>query len=276
MNIRGTSDRVGAIQGYYHIAGDITFEVTADVLVYFMYASRVTPAKGTITGGGYPYTFTPANVASPSTAAGATNRKSLSIQINRNNRPFGYTGCNVTRSAFRVENGVLLCTATVMGLDETQAGSVGSPTWPTTAAMGPTYNNIEIPTATARTDLSTFTLTIDDTGVPENRIKTAGGRAPQFIKWGEREITMTTDVDFDALTDYNVFLAQTLQAVKFTSVVDANLNAVAITLPVTVVDTFGPNLDSLGDIVSANMAFHAIDTGSPAYSMVVNTAESIT
>src|SRR5438067_1784517 len=82
-NIRGLADRSGAIQGYYHIEGDITFEVTADSLVYFMYASRVVPAKGALAGGGYPYTFTPASVASPTTAAGIAVRKSLSIQVNR-------------------------------------------------------------------------------------------------------------------------------------------------------------------------------------------------
>ena len=273
-NIRGIADRSGAIQGYYHIAGDVTFEVTADVLVYFMYASRVTPAKGALASGGYPYTFTPAHVASPTTGVGVTLRKTLSVQVNRNQRPFGYTGMSVTQLAFSIDNGLLMCTATLMGLEEAQQ-SLGSPTWPTTLAMGPTYNAIELPTASVRTDLDTFSLTINDNGDAQNRIKTTGGRAPAFIKWGEREVSGSVDADFDTLTDYNAFLAQTIQPIKFTSVVDANLNAISIVLNATDMDSYKVNLGSIGDLVRANIAYHGIYNTTDVYTIVVNTAESI-
>jgi hypothetical protein len=272
-NIRGLADRSGAIQGYTHIEGDVEFEVSADILTYFLYASRVTPSS---TGAGpYAYTFVPAHVASPSTAAGKTSRKSLSVTIMRDQRGFGYFGVSVTRMSFRVENGLLMCTATLMGLDEAQQAGPFTPVWTQIPPFGPLYNAIEIPNASVRTDIDGFTLDIDDGGEAQNRIKTTGGRAPSFIKWGEREVTVTADIDFDTLTDYNAFLAQTKQVLKFTSTENATTNKVTITLNATVIDSYQVNLSGLGDLVRASTAFHGIYDTSDVYTIVVNSAENI-
>jgi len=273
-NIRGLADRSGAIQGYTHIEGDIEFEATADNLLYFLYAMRVNVAK---TGAGpYVYTYTPAHVASPTTAAGANVRKSLSILAVRTARPFGYLGCNVTRLSIRIDNGLMLCTATIMGITETQQAAPGAPTWPTTPPFGPLHNAIEIPNATARTDIDTFTLDIDDGGEAANRIKTTGGRGPSFIQWGEREITMSMEHDFDALTDYDTFLNQTIQAIELSGTENATTNKVSFLINATVVDSYQVNLSGLGDLVRASVAYHGIHNTADIYTIVVNSAESIT
>lgn len=254
-NIRGLADRSGAIQGYYHIEGDIEFEVSADLVLPFFYASRMTPAKSG--AGPYVYTFTGAHVASPTTGTGATTRRTLAIVVNRNSRYFSYTGMSVTRLSFRVDGGLLMCTATLMGLEEAQQAGPFTPSWPTQNPFGPTYNSIELPTATVRTDIDTFTLDIDDGGDAMNRIKTTGGRAPAFIQWGEREVTLSVEHDFDALTDYNAFLAQTKQAIKWVSNESAG-NQLTFLTNATVTDSYTVNLGGIGDLVRASVSYHGI------------------
>src|SRR5580765_5566120 len=252
-NIRGVADRTGAIQGYYHIEGDIEFEVNADVLLYFLYLGRFLPAKSG--AGPYVYTFTPTHIASPSTATGPATPKSGAVTIARNNRYFGYSGVNVARYSFRVEDGLMLCTASVIGLEETNQAGPFTPVYNSTTPFGPLYNRIEIPTATVRTDIDTFTLDIDDGGEAQNRIKTTGGRAAAFMKWGEREVTLSMEHDFDALTDYNTFLNKTVQSITFKGSVGAS-NEVSFVVAATVVDSYEVGLSSLGDLTRATVQYH--------------------
>jgi hypothetical protein len=272
-NIRGVADRTGAIQGYYHVEGDVEMEVSADIAVYFLYAGRFTPTK---TGASAPftYTFTPAHVAQPSTATTPTTRKSLSLLIHRVQRPFGYTGVNVSQYAFRVDNGMLLLTASLFGLEEAQQ-TLGTPTWGTMPPFGPQHLSLELPTASPRTDIDSLEFTINDNMAAANRIKAGGGRAPSYNLWGEREITLSFEADFDALTDYNAYLAQTQQSMTFKASEDALDNELAFVFAASIRDSYEVNLSSLGDTVRASQELHGIYGTTDALVITAKTTESI-
>ncbi len=270
-NIRGSADRTSATQGYTWIEGDITFEVRPEVLLYFMYASRVVPVKSG--AGPYNYVFTPAHVAKASTAAGATNRKTLSMLIQRSGLPRGYVGLSVGQLAFTIEDGMLMCTASMVGTDEATQ-SAGTPTWPTTEVVGPGDVTLEIPTASARADADTFSLTINDNLVRQNRLN--GQRKAAYQNWGEREVTLSTEIDYETLTDYNTFINQTAQEITIKGVAAAATEEVNITINTAIQDSHVVNLPGLGDVVRASMEYHAIAPSTAAYEVEIITAASVT
>lgn len=271
MNIRGLAERSGAIQGYFHIEGDVEFEVTHDSLLYFLYLGRFTPAKSG--AGPYTYTFTPATVAKTTTAAGATTRKTASILIERSDLGRGYVGMSASQYAFTLDNGVLICTVSMLGVDEASQSLV-APVWPSSEPYGPGKVSVEIPDATPRTDADTFSLTINDNGTAANRLD--GQRRPSYITWGEREITASMEHDFESLTDYNAFVNQTLQAVDFTASRNASNDQVKILLNAAVADSYQVNLSSLGDVIRGSVAYHGIYNSGDAISIEVKTTENIT
>lgn len=62
MNLRGKADPTGAIKGYFHVEGDITFEVTSDIMPYFLLASRAQVIR-TSTSSPFTYVATPTHQA---------------------------------------------------------------------------------------------------------------------------------------------------------------------------------------------------------------------
>lgn len=272
MNLRGTADRTGVIAGYTHVEGDIVFEVTPDVLTYFFYAARVTPTKAGASAP-FTYTFTPAHVAKTSTAAGATNRKTLSILVHRSARPFGYLGCSVSQLAFSIDSGILICTATIYGTDEV-AQSAGTPTYTAQVVAGPGKLTLEVPTATVRADTDTFTATINDNATQANRLD--GTRKAAYVNWGEREITAHYEVDFDALTDYTAFRNKTIQAVTFKAIPTATAEEFTLLLNATAIDAAPINLAGLGDVNRASIDMHGFYNTTAAYLATIITAETIT
>lgn len=272
MNIRATADRTGAVQGYTHVEGDIEFEVTSDVLLYFLYAARMTPTKtGAVAP--YTYTFVGAGASKVTTATGPTNRKTLSLLITRGGNPRGFVGMAVGQMVFTLDNGMLICTASMVGTNEASQ-STGTPTWPTLQPYGPGKITLEIPTATARADMDTFTLTINDNLVPANRLN--GQRNAAYENWGEREITLTCEADFDTMTDWNAFQNQTFQAITVKAINDAVNDSVVALLNAGVADSYSYPLAGLGEINRASLAFHSIYNTSDALTLTVKTSESIT
>ena len=271
-NIRGVADRSGAVKGYTHIEGDVVFEVTSDVLVYFLYAARMKPTK---TGAMAPftYTFTGDHVANPSTAAGATNKKTLSLYVERDAFPRTYAGCSVGQLAFSLDNGLWVCTASIMGLTEATATHVAG-TFTASDPYGPGENQIQVPTATVRADADSFTLTVNDNLTPAFRLN--GQQTPAYLVWGEREITAGLDIDYSALTDYNAFIAQTFQAITWKSINTAGTDEVDVLLNCAVTDSYQVNLGSLGDLTRAAVAYHGIYNTTDAALFTINTAEAIT
>lgn len=269
-NIRGVADRSGAIQGYTHVEGDIEFEVTPESLLYFIYAMRVTCVK---TGAGpYTYTFAPAHVAKTTTATGATNRKTLSMLINRGGNPRGYVGLSVGQLSLTVDNGLLMATATMIGTDEATQ-TAGTPTWPTTEPIGPGDVTLEVPTGTARGDADTFTFMINDNLTFANRLN--GQRKAAYNNWGEREITWSYEFDYDTQTDYDAFIAQTIRSITMKGTLNANEEVTVVTAA-TASESHVTNLTSLGDVNRATVDAHAFHNTGDAFSIVVKTAENIT
>lgn len=268
MNLRGTADRTGAIQGYTHTAGDITFEVTPDVLVYFLYAARTTPSKVTTT-----YTFVPAHIAKASTAAGTSSRKTLSLLVARSGNPMAYVGLSVGQLSFSVDGGVLMCTASMIGTNES-AQSAGTPSYTQPVVIGPGKVTLEIPTATARADADTFTLNINDNLQAANRLN--GNRFAAYQNWGEREISLGVEVDFDTLTDFNAFTAQTIQAITLKGIAAAATEEVVFVLNATATDSAGIHLSGLGDVNRASLAYHGFYNTTDAYTITLKTAEVVT
>jgi Phage tail tube protein len=263
-NIRGLADRQNPIQGYTRIEGDVRFEVTRDNLVYFLYGSRVDPTH-ILTGSDHHYTFTPANVTFPTTASGFTARKTLSLYVVRAENVFRYTGCNITQIEFSFDNSVLMCTARIIGIEEDETSVLtGTPTWVVAQPYSAGQDTIAVGTATptARADIDTVTLTINDNGTAEQRIK--AGTGPAFIKWGERETTAAFDYDFNTRTDYDAFRNQTEYQIilKGTHEATPTNDTLIVKYNSFALDSHEVGLSSIGDLVRARVNGHGFyDTG---------------
>lgn len=266
--IRGLADNIGGVNGPSHIEGDIEIEVLDDVFPYFLYASRNTVAK---TGASAPFTYT----TTPFHGANPTSARTLSITVVRNGVVFGYTGCVVSSISMTVDNGVLVATMHIVGRDEATQ-SAPTPSWPTTTPFGHGVYTIGIPTGSTVLDIDTFTFQVNDNAVAEPRLSTT--RAPQFVRFAQREVTLSVSRDFSSRTDYDAYKALTAQSVRILASKGAN-NSVQLTMPAAVKDDFTVGqLGSQGDLVRSDITYQATyDTAtSKSYEFIVITAESIT
>lgn len=276
--IRGVASVSGFKRGYFQAEGDVEMEVTADLLPYFLYAARMTPTKTGV--GPYTYDFVPADVVLPTTGVGASARKTLSIYVDRAEQPFAYTGMSVGSTSFSIDNGNLIVTFSLLGLDvRTAADGITrpSPTFPTTwAPYGPGLVGIELPSGTPRVDIDTFSFDIDDGAESLNRVK-MGGRGPSYIRWGEREVSGSFDHDFLDMTEYNAFINKTNRVFKIIGERNAANDSVTITANSFFTDTYPITLGGIGDLVRASVDFRAIHyNGTAPYSISVKTTENIT
>jgi hypothetical protein len=254
-----------AIPGNAHVEGDIEFEVTEDVLPYFMYISRMDVVRS---GGApnYIYTGTPNALATPARTASITIERVGGVV-------FGYVGCVVSSFTISVQDGALMFSASILGRDEASQ-TVPVPTWPTTTPYGAGQYIVELPVGTTITDTDTFEFQVEDNGDPQYRLKNTG-RGAQFIKYGERNCTTTMERDFTDRTDYDNFKAYTGQAIRLTATKGAN-NSVVIDLPVAIKDTYEVGLNSQGDLVRAQIAYQNIVNASGAeYTLTVKTQELV-
>lgn len=266
-NIRGIADVQGAVSGFITVAGDITMECLESVLPYFLYASRNTVAKTGTTN--FVYTTTPKHNALPTTG------RTLSLTIVRNGEAFAYTGCVTSGISFTVEDGLLMMTISIVGRDEATA-SLPTPTYDTTVPFGAGQYDIEIPTGTDVTDSDSFTFSFNDNATGENRLKTT--RSLAFVRFGEREATLSLTRDYDGRADYDAFKALTSQSITILATKGTN-NQVQFLLPVSIKNTYEiSGLGSQGDLVRATINYNVVyDTGtSKAYEIICKTQESIT
>jgi hypothetical protein len=262
--IRKSPDVTYAVPGNSHVEGDIEMDITEDVLPFFMMASRLDVVK-TGAGPNYVYTGTPTAVAIPA--------KTLSITLVRNGIVFGYVGCVVGSYTFGVDDGTLTYTPTIFARDEA-VQSAPTETWPTTTPYGMGQYSIEIPTASAVTDTDTFEFQVEDNAEPAFRLKSTG-RSPQFIKYGEREVTMSLERDFESRTDYDAFKALTAQSITLTASKGAN-NSISLLAPVAVKDSYEVGLDGQGDLVRASIEYqNLVGPSTPAYTLIAKTQENI-
>lgn len=262
--IRKSPDVTYAVPGDSHVEGDLEVDITEDVLPYFMMASRMDVVK-TGAGPNYVYTGTPTAVATPV--------KTLSLTIERNGAVFGYVGCVVGQFSFGIDDGTLTYSASIVGRDEASQ-SAPTPSWPTTTPYGMGQYSIEIPTASAITVVDTFEFTVNDNAEPQFRLKSTG-RAADFIKYGEREVSLSLERDFENRTDYDAFKALTAQSITLTASKGAN-NNISILAPVSVKDTYEINLSGQGDLVRGGVEYqNLVGPATAAYTLVAKTQENI-
>lgn len=266
--MRGTADVVSATPGNVHTAGDLQVEATPDTSAWLMYATRATVVK---TGAG-PYVY---NITGTHGAQGTTGR-TLSMTIVRNGVVFGYTGCVVSSYNYTIDNGGLVLNASIIGSDEA-VQSAPTVTYPTNTPFGAGMYNIQIPTATQVFDSDTFTFTVNDNADPQYRLRNTG-RGAQFIKFGERDVTLAIARDFQNRTDYDAFKALTAQTITLKAIKDAS-NEIDFLMPVSQVEAYDiSGLSGEGDLIRAAITYRGLydATTTAPYKVTITTVENIT
>ncbi len=274
--IRGIPGPSALKPGYNQIEGDVTFEVTAEHLLYWLYASRHGITKSGTTP--FTYTFVPANVVSPTTAAtGTTTRRTLSVYVERGGQPFGFAGCTVGNISFSIgDNGNLMATMAVLGRSVDTTVAVATPTYSSTwLPYGPGKIGLEIPSGTARSDIDTWSLDISHNAESLNRIK-VGTRSPQAIRWGAMETTGSFDQDFNDMVEWNAFINSTVRTMKMIAENNSTNDHVSVDVAGMISNSYPISLGSVGDLVRASVDYTAIhNAGNPPYTITVKSAESI-
>lgn len=260
--IRQSVDVLGAVPGNVHINGDIEMEALEDVVPYFILASRVAATKTGTTD--KVYTFDPTPNATPAL--------SLSLTVVRNGIVFGYTGCVVSSFTFAPSDGLLMFNMSIIGSDEA-VQSTPSPVYPTTVPFGAGQYEVNI-AGTQFFDTDTFEFTVNDNAEPQFRLKDTG-RGAQYVKFGERECTITMERDFFNRTDYDAFKALTAQII-FIRAEKSATNYVQINAPVSVKNTYEVGLSGQGDLVRASIEYmNVVDSSGNSYTIEVGTQENI-
>lgn len=263
--IRQSADILGAVSGNFHMEGDMSIEALDDVVLYFLAASRTNIVK-TGTTPNFVYTVTP-------TSAGVAN-KTLSITIVRNGLAFGYTGVTVSSFTFNLSDGLLMFDVSLMGRDEA-AQTVPTPTWPTSTPYGAGMYSIEFPTGTPVTDTDTFEWAVEDNAEPQFRLKSTG-RGADFIKYGERNATMSAERDFINRTDYDAFKALTAQSVTISATKGTN-NSITLLAPVAIKDSYEVTAPGQGDLVRASISYqNVMDLTGKSWQITIKTQEDYT
>lgn len=267
--IRNLAGLVGVRGGNLHYAGDVEIEVTDDVLPYFLNAGRTIGVKGGV-GPNFTYTFTPAHSALPS--------RGLSITVMRNGETFGFRGCIIGGFNFSLDNGLLIATMSVLAPQES-VQSDPTPTWPTSEPFSPGEYTVEIPTATPVCDVDmSFELSIDDGGTPEFRM--CGTREAEFVRFGERSVSLSLTRDFESRTDFDNFKTVTSQSVHIRAertLPTPNVNRfVDFVLGTAYKNSYSVGLAAQGDLTRAEIEYIVTSGGTPEYTIAIGTSEDIT
>lgn len=265
--IRQSVDIVNAVAGNEHAEGDIELDFREDVAAVLLHAARLTVNK-TGVNPNFTYAFTPNSDAVPA--------KTMSITIVRAGEVFAYTGAVVSGYKFSISDGILVMTASIIARQEATQ-SAPTPVWPTTTPYGMGTYSVEVPTATPVTDTDQFEFSVEDNGEAQFRLKSTG-RGADFIKYGERQTTLTMARDFLSKADYDAFKAVTAQSITLSATKSAN-NSITILVPVAIKESYEVGLSGQGDLLRAQINYNAIlDSASPAKPclITIKTQENIT
>jgi hypothetical protein len=262
--IRQSADIIGAVAGNFNVNGDVSIECMEDCSIYFISASRNTIVKSG-SNPNFIYTITPSAAAIPA--------RTLSITVVRNGIVFGFTGVVVSSQTFTVSDGIMMHNLKLIGRDEAVQSSP-TPTWPTTVPFGAGQYSIEIPTGTPVLDTDVFDLSIDDAAEAQFRLKSTG-RGAQFIKYGERAVTLSLTRDFQDRTDFDDFKALGSATMTITASKGVN-NSISLLTPATIKDTYEVQNSGQGDLVRAAIKYNAVIDGTgKSYQITLKTQESI-
>lgn len=274
--IRQQAVRNAVVPAPYHVEGPLHFEVDVNYLPYLLYASRHTVVK---TGAG-PYTYAATPTAAGATYPGGTAR-GLSIMVIRNGVGFLYNGCVIGSWSFTINNGVLECTAQIVGLGENDpSGSVlGIASWIDAELFGADAHSVYVdaagltPAFAARSmAFNGYTFEANHNAAAQNRINP--DRSANYIAYGETEPTTTTELDFLDKTEYDNFKASTLRSIRLESLRPGGLastfatatEAVRITQYRTAYDQYTVETRGMADLVSAAVTMRGLGiSGGAAY-----------
>lgn len=270
--IRNLAGLVGVVKGNMHVEGEIEFEVTHDTLPWFMVAGRTNVVK-TGTTPNFTYTVTPGHSAMPLPG------RSLSITVVRNGEVFRFVGCIVGGFNFSMDNGMLICSCSVVGINEATT-SAPTPVWPTTTPFGPGQYSVEIPTGTPTgafdsVGLDSWSLEIDDSATPEFRMR--GDHGAEFARFGERSVSMSLQRDFLTRAEFDAFKLMTKQSITIEAEETAQ-RSVTFLLPANYKGSYGLGLASQGDLTMADIEYtvtHDVALGLPEYTITILTSEDI-
>lgn len=265
--IRQSADNIGGVAGDVHVEGDIEMEAFEEVVPYFHRCSRATVVKSGTTN--LSYVFTPASTATPPD-------KTMSVTVVRNGIVYGYVGLVVSSFKYHIDNGALIFTVSMQGSDEAVQTLPTMSIPSTQIPYGAGSYQIQIPTATQVFDTDTFDFSVDDNADPQYRLKNTG-RGAQFMKFGERAVSLTVDRDFIDRTEYDAFKALTAQSVTIIASKGTN-NSITILFPAAIKDTYEIGLSGQGDLLRASIPYMGtLDPAtSLAYQITVKTQENIT
>lgn len=262
--IRQNAAVIGAVAGNEHPEGDLNMEALEDCILYFLLAARATCTKS-----GSSPNFTYAFVGN----AAAVPTRTISLTIIRSDQIFGYTGCTVGSFKFGINNGMLTFGVSIKGRSEaTQSLPVA--TWPTTAPFGAGQYDIQIPTSTSVTDTDTFEWSVEDNAENQFRLKNTS-RGSDFVKFGERDTTITMGRDFLTRADYDLFKAVTAQSITLIASKGVN-NSITMVTAVSIKESYAVGLSGQGDLVRANISYRGmIDGSGNDYTLTVKSQENI-
>lgn len=268
-------DPKSAVPGNGHVEGDVDIEVLEDVLPHLLRAARGTmtrtgtddPNTTTVEDGPpYTYEFFPSAAAVPPST--------LSITIVRNGEVFGYTGMVIGSMNFTVDNGMLVCTFSLLGREEA-AQPVPTASFEETGPFGAGTYSLQIPTGAQIFDADNFSFNVEDNGEVQNRLIDRRGAA--FVKYGERNAQLSIDRDFTDRTQYDNFKNLTEQSILLRAAKDAD-HFVEFEIPRSAMDAFDVGLGGVGDLVRASITYQAIHdaTVGGGYKLTVKTDEAVT
>lgn len=261
-------------QAPYHVEGEIQFEVDAHFLPYFLVASRHDVVE---TGSG-PYTY----VATPSqfgTAYPGGDAPGLSITVDRNDNGFGYSGMVVGQWVFTIDNGILMCTMSMVGLAEQLPDDLDSTSWIAPSLFGADASSIYTgasgtsPSFTVVENFDGYTFTANHNAEAMNRINP--NREATFVKYGETELTVESTLDFLNRTEYNKMVAATTVAIRLEAckpggagLFSAATEGVRIDVNRAAYDTYEVDTPAMGDLVTASVNARGIGiAGGNAYAI---------
>lgn len=263
--IRNSAGLIGVVPGNATVEGDIEFDVSADILLYFLAASRCTYVK-TGTTPNFNYVFTPQSNALPA--------KTMSITIKRGDETFGYTGCVVGGFTLAIDSdGKLTCTANIFGRNEaTQTAPTA--VWPTTPIISAGMYSLQIPTATQVFDADTYEFSSEDNAVANGRIRNTPGAS--FVNFGESNATVKVERDFDTRAEYDAYKAGTSKSITLEATQTTN-NKITILTPVAIANTYEVNIGGQGDLIRASVEYASVvGAGGFHYQITIVTSENLT
>lgn len=107
------------------------------------------------------------------------------------------------------------------------------------------------------------------------RLKSTG-RGGSFVSYGERNVTASTERDFQDRIEYDLFKSVTSGSLTLLASKGTN-NSVQIDLPATIKDSYEVALGGQGDLVRGSVSYQGvIDATGKSYQITVKCQEVIT